>query len=140
MTLSEIRKFNGSFIGPMLIIGILAVTTMVSTFYYQKYRVSPERELITKRYAEFRAIVATGVEEDILEWIAPERRAWAKQRMYLYSNFAPHLNQNSTISVSSDKAMICPRPQRHFWIIPGGHGIGMLKIDGDWYFDRVYID
>jgi hypothetical protein len=133
-------KINWIVLVPVLILLLLAPTSVVGVFLYQKYVVSPEREMVIKRYDEFRAIAATGNQERIMEFIAPQSRSWAKDRIHVYTNFTVRLDQRSTLSVRSDKATVCPRPQRHFFIIPGGHKVGMVKIDGEWFMDRIAID
>lgn len=125
---------------PILIVALLFITSVISVVCYQKFVVSPELDVVLKRYNEFRAIVATGDQDRIMECIAPNTRSWAKGRLHVYPNFAVPLDHRSSVSITRNKATICPRPQRHFYIIPGGHRIGMVKIDGEWYMDRVAID
>jgi hypothetical protein len=65
-------KINWPVFLPAFIVLLLAATSVIGVFLYQKYVVSPEREMVIKRYDEFRAIVATGNQERIMEFIAPK--------------------------------------------------------------------
>lgn len=136
------RKFhiNWPVFLPASIVLLLLATSIIGVFLYQRQVVTPERERVIKRYDEFRAIAATGNQDRMMEFIAPNSQSWAKARMHLYRNFVVPLDPRSTVSVRSDKATVCPRPQRHYFIIPGGHKVGMVKIDGEWFLDRIAID
>jgi hypothetical protein len=111
-----------------------------AAFAYDRLILAPERQEVIRRYNEFRGVVATGDANLIMKYIAPEFRDWNATRLHVYPTFARPLAQSSTVSVFLGEATICPKPERKFFLIPGGHVIKMVKHDGQWFVRRVYID
>jgi hypothetical protein len=122
----------------------LAVALLIAAFIafaaYDRLISAPERQHVVRRYDEFRAVVAAGDSNRMMQFVAPEFRDWAIDRLHLYGTFARPLDSRSTIRVSAVEATICPNPQVHFCIIPAGHVVKMVKENGTWFMGRVYVD
>ena len=124
----------------IVILALTLVAGVMAFIGYHRFVVTPEQEHVIRRYDQFRAVVASGDAKRIMEFVAPEFQSGAKSRLHLYQNFAKPLDNGSTVSVSRQMATVCPRPQRHYFVIPGGHTIGMVQLDGEWFMGRVSID
>ena len=121
-------------------VALLLVGAVIAFVSCERFGVPSERQHVIRRYNQFRAVIAGGDTTRITEFVAPEFQSWAESRLHLYQNFAVPLDDGSTVYTVRDKATICPRPQRHYYVIPGGHTIGMVKLNGEWFLTRVSID
>ncbi len=117
------------------------VMVLVAFLIYDQVVNASERQRVIRRYDEFRAVVAGGEAGRIMQFVAPEFRAWAADRLHMYRLARP-LDDRATVSIygRGRRAQICASPKRHFLIIPGGDVITMVKRDGEWYMGRVFID
>ena len=116
------------------LIALLLVAPFLAFVAYERLVVAPKRQQVIRRYDEFRAVVATGDANRMLQFVAPEMRQWAADRLHLYKMFARPLDDRSTVWLFSGEATIYPKPDRHYLVIPGGHVIKMMsmKESGSW--------
>ena len=122
------------------VIALLIVAAFIVCFAYDRLIARPTRQRVIQRYDEFRAVVATGDAQRILELVAPEFRDWAVSRLHLYQTFATPLDNRSAVLVFLREASICPKPESHYFVIPGGHSVEMVEHNGEWFMGRVSID
>ena len=122
------------------LLAVLLIGSVIGPVACQHFVREPQRQAVVRRYEEFRAVVAAGDAGRILAFVAPEFRPWANDRLHLYGTFAGPLTERSRVSVSSDEATICPRPQTHYYVFLGGDVVKMVKHEGEWFMGRVYID
>jgi hypothetical protein len=120
---------------------LLLIVTVIASMAYDRLIAAPQREHIVRRYNEFRDVVASGDNARIMQFVAPEFRPWAENRLHLYRYFARPLDHRSTVSYSFGSAAICPEPRQRFLIVfGGGHVIKMARHNGEWFLGRVFID
>lgn len=96
---------------------------------------SGERASIRERYDSLQAAMRAGDTNAIRLLFAPGHRARADEQLGRFQTFALPLDRRSGISLSGDRAQICPR--REFPLLPVlniGHTIEMIREDGEWYF------
>jgi hypothetical protein len=118
---------------------LLLVASVFAFIVYDRSFAAPARENVTRRYNDFRAVVASGEVERIMQFVAPEFRPWAESRLHLYQNFALPLDHRATLSVFLNEATICPVPGDRFLFFRGGHIIKLVRHDGEWFLGRVFI-
>lgn len=100
-----------------------------------------EQTRIRVRYQQFRTALDAGDTNAVSQLFAPEVRARAHRSYGMVGNFALPLDSTSRISITGPRALVCPRGLVHFGIIPGGHTVEMVKVDGEWFFTgEVNID
>ncbi|HEX8310707.1 MAG TPA: hypothetical protein VF614_05275 [Chthoniobacteraceae bacterium] len=119
---------------------LLLVAGVFAFIVYERFVAAPARENVTRRYNDFRAVVASGEVERIMQFVAPEFRSWAESRLHLYQSFALPLDHRAAVSVFFNDATICPVPGERFLIFRGGHVIKLVRHDGQWFLGRVFID
>ena len=83
---------------------VLLIAAVIAFAAYDRLISAPERQHVVRRYDEFRAVVAAGNTNRMMQFVAPEFRDWAVDRLHLYGTFARPLDSRSTIRVSAVEA------------------------------------
>jgi hypothetical protein len=101
----------------------------------------PELEHVRARYHQMERALATGDTATAQALLAPALRARATQHLAQLTGFVKPLNRRTVVVVSDSTATVCPLLQFHFGVIPGGHSLDLIKLDGEWYFTgAIHID
>jgi hypothetical protein len=116
---------------------VLAITLFVYAFRSTRQ----EEAKIRARYQQMRTALSSGDTNGVRALFAPDFRGEANRQFDRLLNFAKPLGGLSAVRFSRSRASVCPERISHFGIVPGGHTIEMVKIDGDWFFTgKVSID
>ena len=95
---------------------------------------SAEIDAIRIRYAEMHRALVARDEAAALKLIVPAARGKPETRVLGLDFVVQPLNDSSSISVHGNEASITPRRLFHYYVLPGGNSVEMLKVDGEWYF------
>ena len=96
---------------------------------------------ILSRYEELRTALVSANTNAARELFAPELRGGAHRSLALLQTFSKPLGPKSSVARSGSRAQICPERLYHFGVVPGGHTIEMVQVEGDWFFTgAVNID
>ena len=95
---------------------------------------SKEIEHITMRYEAMRTAIADGDTNAIRALYAPATSGRRNGNHDLLARFAKPLVPQSRIRFSDNRASVCPVPLLHYHFLPGGHLIGMVKVEDEWFF------
>ena len=119
---------------------VLAAVTVVGVLVGRS--IDKQRDRIRARYQEMRDALSHQDTNAALALIAPEfRDSFNGYRFSMLNDFAQPLESGSSIIVWEDNATVCPVRTWHFGILPGGHTIKMVRVEGDWFFTgKVSID
>ena len=125
-----------------IIISFGALLILAAAFLVYSY-VGDDREQaqIRARYAQMSLALSTGDTNTARALLAPPFRPRVDRNLQMLRGFAKPLSPKSSIRVSGLTAFVCPQPIYHYKILPGGHAIEMIKVDGEWFFTgKVRID
>jgi hypothetical protein len=126
----------------ILITMLVALAILAGAWFTYSYRSSRQEEMqIRARYQQIRLALSAGDTNVARSLFAPDIRADAHRNFDRLSQFAKQLGPQSSVRFSSSKAQVCPERIFHYRILPGGHTIEMVKVDGEWFFTgKVHID
>lgn len=122
-------------------VGLLLVLSMaVGLFVYRSIR--REQSQIRARYKQMRTALSSSDTNAALALVAPQYRSgFDGHRFSRLSSFAQSLGPRSSIVVLHDEAVVWPVRTSHYVVLPGGHTIEMIRVEGDWFFTgKVHID
>ncbi|MBN9690043.1 MAG: hypothetical protein J0M24_07370 [Verrucomicrobia bacterium] len=89
---------------------------------------------IQSRYEELRTALVSANTNAAREFFAPDVRGGAHRSFALLQTFSKPLGVQSSVKILGSRAQICPERLYHFGVVPGGHTIEMVQIEGDWFF------
>ncbi|MCD6051707.1 MAG: hypothetical protein K0Q55_3116 [Verrucomicrobia bacterium] len=97
---------------------------------------------IQARYQQMLAALSANDTNAALALVAsPHRRRFDGFGPSAFNYAAKPLGSHSSIRVSGDEAAVCPERPLHFFFLPVGDTIDMIKVNGDWFFTGdVHID
>ena len=96
---------------------------------------------IRHRYEQLRLALSSTNTQAASELFAPELRGGAHRSFGLLQSFSKPLGTHSSVTLFGSRAQICPERLYHFGVVPGGHTIEMVRVEGDWFFTgAVNID
>ena|SRR5690349_14549306 len=123
------------------IVGLLLVLAMAVVLFVDR-PISREQTQIRARYQQMRAALSSNDTNAALALVAPQHRGgFDGHRFSMLNDFAETLGPRSAIVVRRDEAVVWPVRTSHYLVLPGGHTIGMIKVNGDWFFTgKVHID
>jgi len=76
----------------------------------------------------------------VLALVAPQMRTSFDDFSRL-DGFAQPLGPRSSIRILGGEATVWPVRTSHYVVLPGGHTVEMVKVDGDWFFTgKVHVD
>src|SRR6185436_12776630 len=97
-----------------------------------------EQAQIRARYQQMRIALSSSDTNAVLALVAPQYRGgFDGYRFSMLNDFAEALGPRSSIVVLRDEAVVWPVRTSHYLVLPGGHTIGMIRVDGDWSFRRT---
>ncbi len=100
-----------------------------------------EETQIRTRYEQMRLALSTGDTNAARALFAPEFRGGDHHSLDRLVTFAKPLGRQSSVRFSTARAQVCPERIYHYYLLPGGHTIDMVKVDGRWFFTgNVHID
>src|SRR5687768_2012093 len=120
---------------------VVALAVFAGAWFTHSCRSSSSEETrIRALYEQMRLALSAGDTNVARSLFAPEFRGSARNFEVL-GRFAKQLGPNSSIRFSRSRAQVCPERIFHYHILPGGHTIEMVKIDGEWFFTGdIHID
>lgn len=109
------------------------------TYSYQSCR--REETQIRARYQQMRLALSSGDTNTSRSLFAPDFRGGAHRTFDMLDRFAKPLGPQSSVRFSTSRAQVCPERIFHYRVLPGGHTIEMVKVDGEWFFTgEIHID
>ena len=119
---------------------VAALLLLAAALLVRSYQSARQQEKqIRERYQQMRVALSAGDTNVARALFAPDFRGGANFDML--DRFAKPLGARSTIRFSGSQAVVCPERLFHYRVIPGGHTIEMVKVDGAWFFTgNVNID
>ena len=123
-------------------IAIVVVVILAGVWGVTGYRSIQRDEIqIRRRYDEMRLALAAGDKSLALSFVAPKLREAPRLDMGLLRSFVKPLGPKSAVEVWDSKAAVFPQRIFHYVVLRGGDSLGMVKVDGEWYFTgKVFID
>ena len=120
---------------PVFMLVVAALSLLAVVLLVRSYQSAPHEEKeIRARYQQMRVALSQGDTDAARVLFAPDFRGSAHLDFDRLDLFAKPLGPRSTISFSESHARVCPVRLFHYRIIPGGHTIEMVKVDGTWFF------
>lgn len=110
----------------------LPLLLLVGGFFAVRGCYSDEHARIRARYGAMQVAMRNSDTNAARLLFSPTHRRDADNNFTRYHTFAKPLGVRSKISVSGEKANICPVRIVPIGMI--GHTIEMIKVDGEWYF------
>ncbi len=123
---------------------LCALAVLIGLAAYRQ-RADPEKKRIESRYRSFLTALQSQDDEAIAAHLAPGPYADAEPRLMWIRDCAGPVDDDWKVSIAGDKATVIPNAMVH-WLyrmipIPGGDGIHLVKVEGDWYFTGgIFID
>jgi hypothetical protein len=100
-----------------------------------------EETRILARYQQLRVAISIGNTALTLAMVAPDFRSNPNFNFGLLQNFATPLGPQSSVEISGLEAFVFPKRVFHYRVLRGGDSLGMVKVDGEWFFTgKVFID
>jgi hypothetical protein len=125
----------------ILIVALALVILAAAWLVYSYRKGSREEAQIRIRYQQMRLALASADTNTARVLFAPELRGGAHGYFGRLETFAKPLGPQSSVRFSASKAQICPERIYHYRVLPGGHTIEMVKVDGQWFFTgKVHVD
>ena len=123
------------------IIGLLLVTGLSAVIHSFRSNRREEGQ-IHARYQQMRMALSSNDTNTAIALIAPDYRSrFGPHEFNLLSGFAQPLGARSSITLFGSSARVCPIRTSHFLVVPGGHTVGMIKVNEEWFFTgEVHID
>jgi len=122
-------------------VAILLSLALVAALFVS-HSIGQEQAKIRVRYQQMRTALSSSDTNAVLALVAPEYRgSFDGYRFLMLNDFAQPLGPRSSIVVLRDQAIVWPVGSSHYVVLPGGHTIDMIRVNGDWFFTgRVHID
>lgn len=129
------RKIILSVAGLMLVLVIAAFALFYRTIRQEQAR-------IRSRYQQMRTALSAGDTNTVLTLIAPQMRSsFDDLRLSRLDGFAQPLGPRSSVLILGGEATVWPVRTSHYVVLPGGHTVEMIKVDGDWFFTgKIHVD
>lgn len=127
---------------PLYMLAIAALLPLAAALIVSSYQSARQEEKqIRARYHQMRVALSSEDTNVARAFFAPDFRGTAHRNFDMLNRFAQPLGLRSLIRFTGYRALICPERLFHYRIIPGGHTIEMIKVDGAWFFTgEVNID
>ena len=127
---------------PVFTLAVGALLLLAATLLVRSYQSGRQEEKrIRARYQQMRVALSSGDTNVARSLFAPHFRGGAHRSFVMLDRFAKPLGRQSAIRFSRSQAPVCPERLFHDRIIPGGHTIEMVRVDGQWFFTgKVQID
>jgi hypothetical protein len=125
-----------------ILMPVLALVVLAGAWLTYSYRSGRREEMqIRARYQQMRLALSSGDTNVTRSLFAPDNRGGAHHNFGILDTFMKPLGLQSSVRFSSSKAKVCPERVFHYRVIPGGHTIEMIKVDGEWFFTgAVHVD
>jgi hypothetical protein len=128
----------------LAVIASLAATLLILAVVAWLLVQSSGREAaqIRTRYQQMRAALTSQDTNAARALVAPNYRSgFDGYRFSMLNDFAQPLGPRSSILVLGNDAIVWPERTSHYVVLPGGHTIKMVRVDGNWFFTgRVSLD
>lgn len=123
-------------------LAVAALLLFAAALLVRSYRAARQEEKqIRALYQQMRVALSSGDTKLARALFAPDFRGGAHRSFDMLDRFAKPLGAQAAIRFSRTQALVCPERLFHYLIIPGGHRIEMVKVDGAWFFTgEVHID
>ena len=124
----------------LLVVVLLLVLALGALLFSRPIR--REQTQIRARYQQMRTALSSSDTNAALALVAPQYRGgFDGYRFSMLDGIAQPLGPRSSIMVWRDEAVVWPVRTSHYLVLPGGHTIGMIKVNGDWFFTgTVHLD
>jgi len=120
---------------PVFVLAVAALVLFAVVLLVRSYQSARQEEKeIRARYQQMRVALSLGDTNAARVLFAPDSRGGAHRNFDMLDRFAKPLGPGSAIRFSGSQARVCPERLFHYHIIPGGHTIEMVKVDGTWFF------
>ena len=122
-------------------VGLGLVLALAAVLFVDR-SIRREQAQIRARYHQMRTALSSNDTNAALALVAPQYRGgFDDYRFSMLNGFARPLGPRSSIFVFRNEAVVWPVRTSHYLVLPGGHTIGMIRVDGEWFFSgKVHID
>jgi len=125
-----------------IICSLIGLLMLLAAVLFVSHFTSREEAQIRARYHQMRTALSANDTNAAAALVAPQhRKRFQLHGFSTLNNFAAPLGPRSSILIWGDEATVWPERTSHYLVIPGGNTVGMVKMDGDWFFTGdVHID